>query len=151
MFDERVFQRSQHSYEYQLFLSWKTKRSMPCPLISCSTIKRTSFHYIIPSLVTVVRIYLIELEIKDTRYRCGLPLYDKRDFNFPSVNIPFICSNFPEAHTYEVYIKWCSIPELVIHIRISLIEACCLWGHYWQGRIQRLCWRGGSVMEQYFQ
>ena len=31
-------------------------------------------------------------------------LYNKRDaFNFPIVNFPFICSNFPAAPTYGVY------------------------------------------------
>jgi hypothetical protein len=33
-------------------------------------------------------------------------LYDKRDdFNFPIVNIPFICSNIPAAPVYGVYIS----------------------------------------------
>jgi hypothetical protein len=71
----------------------------------------------------VDRIYLIELEIKDTtdtdRSASYLhihieidsegwlrtQLYDKRDdFNFPIVNFPFICSNIPAASAYGVYI-----------------------------------------------
>jgi hypothetical protein len=71
----------------------------------------------------VNRIYLIELEIKDTtdtdRSASYLhihieidsegwlrtQLYDKRDdFNFPIVNFPFICSNIPAASAYGVYI-----------------------------------------------
>jgi hypothetical protein len=72
----------------------------------------------------VHRIYLIELEIKDTTdtdrsvsyldlhlevdseglYRAKL--YDKRDnFNFPIVNFPFICSNISAAPAYGVYIS----------------------------------------------
>jgi hypothetical protein len=32
--------------------------------------------------------------------------YDKRDdFNFSIVHFPFICSNIPEAHAYDVYIS----------------------------------------------
>jgi hypothetical protein len=71
----------------------------------------------------VDRIYPIELEIKDTTEidrsasylnlhleidsegRLRTKLYDKRDdFNFPIVNIPFICSNIPVAPAYGVYI-----------------------------------------------
>jgi hypothetical protein len=71
----------------------------------------------------VDRIYLIELEIKDTtdtdRYvsyldlhleidsegRLRTKLYDKRDdFNFPIVNFPFICSNIPAEPAYGLYI-----------------------------------------------
>jgi hypothetical protein len=33
-------------------------------------------------------------------------LYDKRDdFNFPIVNVPFICCNIPAAPAYGVYIS----------------------------------------------
>ena len=70
----------------------------------------------------VDRIYLIELEIKDTTEtdrsyldlhleidnegRLKTNLYDKRDdFNFPIVNFPFICSNIPAAPAYGVYIS----------------------------------------------
>jgi hypothetical protein len=71
----------------------------------------------------VVRIYPIELEIKDTpgtnrsasyldphleidsEGRLRTKLYNKRDdFNFPIVNFPFICSNIPAAPAYRVYI-----------------------------------------------
>jgi hypothetical protein len=71
----------------------------------------------------VDRIYPIELEIKDTtdtdtsasyldlhletdsEGRLRTKLYDKRDdFNFPIVNLPFICSNIPAAPAYGVYI-----------------------------------------------
>jgi len=72
----------------------------------------------------VDRIHPIELEIMDTtdtdRYhsyldrhieidsegRLRAKLYDKRDdFNFPIVNFPFICSNFPAAPVYGLYIS----------------------------------------------
>jgi hypothetical protein len=71
----------------------------------------------------VDRIYPIELEIKDTtdtetsasylnihleiesEGRLRTKLYDKRDdFNFPIVNLLFICSNIPAAPVYGVYI-----------------------------------------------
>jgi hypothetical protein len=72
----------------------------------------------------VDRIYPIELEIKDTTYtdrsasyldlhlkidsegRFRTNLYDKRDdFNFPTVNFPFICNNIPTTPAYGVYIS----------------------------------------------
>ena len=67
----------------------------------------------------VDRIYPIEREIKDTadtdrstsyeidsEGRLRTTLYDKRDdFNFPIVNLPFICSNIPAAPAYGVYIS----------------------------------------------
>ena len=71
----------------------------------------------------VYHIYSIELEIKDTTDtdrsasyldlhleidsdgRLRTKLYDKRNFNFPIVNFPFIyiCSNIPTAPAYGVY------------------------------------------------
>ena len=70
------------------------------------------------------RIYSIQLEIKDTtdrdrsasyldlhlkidnEGRLRTQLYDKRDdFNFPIVNVPFICSNILAAPAYGVYIS----------------------------------------------
>jgi hypothetical protein len=88
-------------------------------------------------------IYTIELEIKDTtdtdrsasyldlhlaidsEGRLRTKLYDKRDnFNFPIVNLPFICSNIPAAPPYY------DIRELMVPIRISLIEGCCHQGSY---------------------
>jgi hypothetical protein len=66
----------------------------------------------------VDRIYLIEVEIKDTIDTASYldlhleidsnrtKLYDKRDgFNFPPVNFPFICSNIPAAPVYGVDIS----------------------------------------------
>ena len=72
----------------------------------------------------VDRIYPIEREIKDptdtdrsasyldlhleinSEGRLRTKLYDKRDdFNFPIVNVPFICSNIPAASAYGVYIS----------------------------------------------
>jgi hypothetical protein len=45
------------------------------------------------------------------------------------VNFPFICNNIPAAPVYGVYIyiylRWYDIRELVVPIRISLIEGCC--------------------------
>jgi hypothetical protein len=112
-----------------------------------------TFHYIYDVLSLnnsrfgdfVDRIYPFELEIKDTtdtnrpasyldihleidsEGRLRTKLYDKRDdFNFLIVNFPFICSNIPAAPAYGVYIsRLIDIPELVVPIRISLIEGCC--------------------------
>ena len=72
----------------------------------------------------VDRIYLIELEIKDTtdtdrsasylelhleidsEWRLRTILYDKRDvFKFPIVHFQFICSNIPAAPAYGLYIS----------------------------------------------
>jgi hypothetical protein len=50
------------------------------------------------------RIPQIHLEI-DGEGRLRTKLYDKTDyFHYPIVNFPFICSNFPAAPTYGVYI-----------------------------------------------
>jgi hypothetical protein len=39
----------------------------------------------------------------DSKCRLRTKLYDKRDdFNFPIVNFPFIYSNIPAAHAYDV-------------------------------------------------
>ena len=86
----------------------------------------------------VDRIYLIELEIKDTTdtdrsascVDLRTKLYDKRDdFNIPIVNFPFICSNIAAALAYGVYIyiyiSQMIRYELVVPIRISLIDGCC--------------------------
>jgi hypothetical protein len=72
----------------------------------------------------VDRIYPIKLEIMDTKDtdrpasyldlhheidsegRLRTKLYDKRDdFNFPIVNVPFICSNIPAAPAYGVFLS----------------------------------------------
>ena len=72
-------------------------------------------------MIFVDRIYPIELEIKDTTDtaraasyldlhieidsddRLRSEVYDKRDyFNFPIVNFPYICSDFPAAPAYGV-------------------------------------------------
>ena len=93
----------------------------------------------------VDRLYPIELEIKDTtdtdrsasyldlhleidrEGRLRTKRYDKRDdFNFPIVNFPFICSNIPvDLHMEYIYISQMIRYELVVPIRISLIEGCC--------------------------
>ena len=94
----------------------------------------------------VDRIYPIELDIKyttdtdrsasylglhlevDSEGWIRTKLYDKiYYFNFPIVNFPFIRSNIPAEPAYGVYISlsWYDIPELVVPIRISLIEGCC--------------------------
>ena len=45
----------------------------------------------------------LHLEI-DSEGRLRTKLYDKGDyFNFPIVNVPFICSNIATAHAYGVY------------------------------------------------
>jgi len=47
----------------------------------------------------------LHLEI-DSEGRLRTKLYDKRDdFNFPTVNFPFICSNIPAAPAYGVYLS----------------------------------------------
>ena len=44
-------------------------------------------------------------------------VFDKSDdFNFPIVNLPFICSNIPAAPTYGVYIS-----QLIRYYRASVI------------------------------
>ena len=76
------------------------------------------------STIMIDRIFPNELEIKDststaksasyldlhfeidTEVRLRTELYNKRDdFNFPIVNIPFICSNIPAAPVYGIYIS----------------------------------------------
>ena len=99
----------------------------------------------------VDRIYPTELEIKyttdtarcasymdiyleiDNEERLRTKHYDKRDyFNFFIVNFPFIGSNIPTATAYGVFIcQLIDIPELVVHIRISLIDGCCKQRNYW--------------------
>jgi len=47
---------------------------------------------------------------------------------FPIANFPFICRNIPAAHALHmeyIFLNWCDIPELLLPIRISLIEDCC--------------------------
>jgi hypothetical protein len=93
----------------------------------------------------VARIYPIELEIKDTtdtdrsasyldlhleidsNGRLRTKLYDKTDdFNIPIVNFLSICSNFPAAPAYGVYIS-----QMIRYSRACgsyqdfLIEGCC--------------------------
>ena len=47
----------------------------------------------------------LHLEI-DSEGRLRTTSYDKRDdFNFPIVNLPFVCSNIPAAPAYGVYIS----------------------------------------------
>ena len=47
----------------------------------------------------------LHLEI-DSEGWLRMKLYDKReDFNFPIVNVPFICSNIPAAPAYGEYIS----------------------------------------------
>ena len=90
----------------------------------------------------VDRIYPIELKIKDTtdtdrsashfdlhleidsEGRLRTKLYDKRyDFNFLIVNFPFIWQNSSSnLHMDYISLSCYDIPELVIPIRISLIE-----------------------------
>ena len=92
----------------------------------------------------VDRIYLIELEMKDTidtdssalyldlhlefdiEGRLRAKLYYKRDdFNFLIVNFPFICSNIPAAPAYGVYIS-----QLVRYFRVCGSYQDCLDRNY---------------------
>jgi hypothetical protein len=85
----------------------------------------------------VDRIYPIKLEIKDTtdtdRSASYLDIHldidsegrlngdstiKQYDFNFPTVNFPFICSNISAAPAYGLYISQL-ISKLVVPIRIS--------------------------------
>ena len=55
--------------------------------------------------------------------------YKRDDFKFPIVNLPFIYSNIPAAPAYGVYIPqlihYFRAPELVVPVRISMIEGGC--------------------------
>ena len=109
----------------------------------------------------VDRIYSTEHEIKDitdtartasyidmhteigSNGRLRTKFYDKGDdFHFPMMNFPFICSNIPAAPAHGVYVSlsWSDIPELVVPVRISLIEGCCLQGIYWTKGSYWLSW-----------
>jgi len=60
----------------------------------------------------------------DSEDRFRTKLYNKGDdFNFPMVNIPFICNKIPATHA-DVY-SWYNIPEFVFPITISLIDSFC--------------------------
>jgi len=39
--------------------------------------------------------------------------------------LSYVHSIIPAAPAYEVYISWSDIPELLVHIMISLIECWC--------------------------
>ena len=94
----------------------------------------------------VDRIYLIELEIKDTTDidrsawyldlhleidsdgRLRTKLYDNRDdFNLPLVkNFHWYVATFQQhLHMEYISLSWYDIPEIVVPIRISLIKGCC--------------------------
>ena len=63
---------------------------------------------------------LLDIGSED-RFRAKL--YNKGDdFNFPMVNIPFICNKIP-SHA-DVY-SWYNIPEFVFPITIFLIDSFC--------------------------
>ena len=60
----------------------------------------------------------------DSEGRLRTTFSDKRDdFNFPIVNLPFICSNIPAAPAHRVY----DIAELGVPIRIPLIPYFKQW------------------------
>jgi hypothetical protein len=63
-------------------------------------------------------------------------------FNYPIVKFPFICSNIPAAplHMGYTFPSWSDIPELVVHIRVCLIEGCCYQGNYWTKDYYWLSW-----------
>ena len=100
--------------------SRKTNRSYSNPLISRSTIQMNNSKF----GDFVDRIYLIELQIKDTtdtaRSASYLDInlkidsdvwvrtkpYDKgNDYNFRIVNLPFICNNISEVPAYRIYLS----------------------------------------------
>jgi hypothetical protein len=92
----------------------------------------------------VDRIYPIELKIKDTidtdRSASFLVLHleidsegllrmkfchKRDDFNFPIVNLPFICSNIPAVPAYGIYISQLIRYSIACgSYKISLIEGC---------------------------
>jgi hypothetical protein len=53
------------------------------------------------------------------------PLTTRDDFNFLIVNFTLICSNIPEEPANGVYHSLCDSQELIVLIRMSLIEDCC--------------------------
>ena len=60
----------------------------------------------------------------DSEGRLRTTFSDKRDdFNFPIVNLPFICSNIPAAPANRVY----DIEEIVVPIMIPLIRYFKQW------------------------
>jgi len=110
----------------------------------------------------VDRIYPIELKIKDitdtdrsasyldlhleidSEGRLRKKLYNKRDdFNFPLWTFHSYVATFQQhLHMWYMYISlsWYDIPELVVPIRISLIEGCCYHGSYWTKGSSYLSW-----------
>ena len=95
------------------------------------------------------RIYPIELEIKETTYTDRSASYLDLHLGIDSVrrNITTnkMISIFPEAfqkhlHTKYISHSWYDIPELVVAIRISLIDDCCNQGSYWTKRSYSLSW-----------
>jgi hypothetical protein len=56
--------------------------------------------------IYICRLHTLTYTSKLTEERLRTKLYDKREvFNFPIVNVPFICCNIPAAPAYEVYIS----------------------------------------------
>ena len=136
-----LFLHSQWADFIQSLLT-KNEKKLADPLFSRSTIQICSLVFLL------IRIYPIVLEIKDTTVigRSALnidlhleidsegwlrtKLYDKGDdYNFPIVNFPFIYSNIPAASPNGVLIAY--ISELVVPIRISLIEGFCIKCSFW--------------------
>ena len=68
--------------------------------------------------------YLLEI---DNSGKLSTKLYDKRDFNFPIVNFPFLCSNIPASLAYGVFVS-----QLIRYAR-----ACSL-NHYFILRARQL-------------
>ena len=80
----------------------------------------------------VDRIYSIELDIRIPQIQIGLlhtltytsELYNKRyDFNFLMWTLHLYIARFQQhLHMEYISLSWYDIPELVVHIRISLID-----------------------------
>jgi hypothetical protein len=68
----------------------------------------------------------LHLEI-DSEGRLRTKLYDKRnDFNFPLKTFHLYEATFQKhLHMEYISLRWYEILELVVPIRISLIEGCC--------------------------
>ena len=53
----------------------------------------------------VYMLFINKICLNQLGYIINLAENKRDDFNFPMVNFPFICSNIPAAHAYEVYIS----------------------------------------------
>jgi hypothetical protein len=102
------------------------------------------------------RIYPIELEIKDTTDPDWSALYldihleiravknetwrQKIWFQFSHWELSYVETFQQHLHMEYIYLSWYDIPELVVPIRMSLMEGSCLQGSYWNKGSYWLNW-----------